>query len=60
MAFYFWKLIHSSLYFSTATGPKAIYKGDAAKQQVALTFDISWGDEKGNTNFGYITKKTKH
>ena len=32
--------------FSTATGPKAIYKGDAAKQQVALTFDISWGDEK--------------
>ncbi|WP_028400893.1 polysaccharide deacetylase family sporulation protein PdaB [Ectobacillus panaciterrae] len=32
--------------FSTATGPKAIYKGDAAKNQVALTFDISWGDEK--------------
>jgi len=32
--------------FSTVTGPKAIYKGDAAKKQVALTFDISWGDEK--------------
>jgi polysaccharide deacetylase family sporulation protein PdaB len=36
---------HQSV-FSTATGPKAIYKGDAAKNQVALTFDISWGDEK--------------
>lgn len=32
--------------FSTATGPKAIYKGDTSKKQVALTFDISWGDEK--------------
>lgn len=32
--------------FSTATGPKAIYKGDASRKQVALTFDISWGDEK--------------
>ncbi|MFD3449266.1 polysaccharide deacetylase family sporulation protein PdaB [Microbacteriaceae bacterium 4G12] len=32
--------------FSTTTGPKAIYKGDSSKKQVALTFDISWGDEK--------------
>ncbi|MFX3624230.1 MAG: polysaccharide deacetylase family sporulation protein PdaB [Ectobacillus sp.] len=32
--------------FSTATGPKAIYKGDVSKKHVALTFDISWGDEK--------------
>ncbi len=32
--------------FSTSTGPKAIYKGDANKKNVALTFDISWGDEK--------------
>ncbi|EOV9528660.1 polysaccharide deacetylase family sporulation protein PdaB [Bacillus cytotoxicus] len=32
--------------FSTATGPKVIYKGDTAKKQVALTFDISWGDKK--------------
>ncbi|WP_144576111.1 polysaccharide deacetylase family sporulation protein PdaB [Bacillus cereus] len=32
--------------FSTATGPKVIYKGDTAKKQVAFTFDISWGDKK--------------
>ncbi|MEN1938754.1 polysaccharide deacetylase family sporulation protein PdaB [Paenibacillus sp. 102] len=32
--------------FSTATGPKVIYKGDTTKKQVALTFDISWGDKK--------------
>lgn len=32
--------------FSTATGPKVIYKGDTSKKQVALTFDISWGDKK--------------
>lgn len=32
--------------FSTATGPKAIYKGDTTKKQISLTFDISWGDEK--------------
>ncbi|MBO9131133.1 polysaccharide deacetylase family sporulation protein PdaB [Bacillus sp. 165] len=32
--------------FSTSTGPKAIYKGDTQKKNIALTFDISWGDEK--------------
>ncbi|MDM5186621.1 polysaccharide deacetylase family sporulation protein PdaB [Bacillus sp. DX4.1] len=32
--------------FSTATGPKVIYKGDTAKKQVSLTFDISWGDKR--------------
>ncbi|MTH55085.1 polysaccharide deacetylase family sporulation protein PdaB [Bacillus mangrovi] len=32
--------------FSAVTGPKAIYKGPAQGNKVALTFDISWGDEK--------------
>lgn len=31
--------------FSTNKGPMAIYKGDASQKNVALTFDISWGDE---------------
>lgn len=29
--------------FSTETGPKAVYRGE---QNVALTFNIGWGDEK--------------
>ncbi|MGD6818712.1 polysaccharide deacetylase family sporulation protein PdaB [Metabacillus sp. 84] len=32
--------------FSSVTGPKAIYKGEAGSKKIALTFDISWGDEK--------------
>ncbi|MDQ0233517.1 polysaccharide deacetylase family sporulation protein PdaB [Metabacillus malikii] len=32
--------------FSTTSGPKAIYKGDSGKKEIALTFDISWGDVK--------------
>ncbi|RSK25588.1 polysaccharide deacetylase family sporulation protein PdaB [Bacillus sp. HMF5848] len=32
--------------FSTEDGPRAIYKGDKKNDAVALTFDISWGDEK--------------
>ncbi|MBM7606451.1 polysaccharide deacetylase family sporulation protein PdaB [Metabacillus crassostreae] len=32
--------------FSTADGPKAIYRGDAGNKDIALTFDISWGDVK--------------
>lgn len=32
--------------FSTKLGPHAIYKGDESKKNVALTFDISWGDEQ--------------
>ncbi|MDQ0163999.1 polysaccharide deacetylase family sporulation protein PdaB [Aeribacillus alveayuensis] len=32
--------------FSTEDGPKAIYKGDPKSGKIALTFDISWGDEK--------------
>ncbi|WP_445613352.1 polysaccharide deacetylase family sporulation protein PdaB [Geobacillus sp. YF-1] len=31
--------------FSLPSGPKAVYKVDNARGQVALTFDISWGDE---------------
>lgn len=34
--------LHSPV-FSTKTGPKAIYKGE---KNVALTFNIGWGDEK--------------
>ncbi|WP_102349485.1 polysaccharide deacetylase family sporulation protein PdaB [Bacillus sp. Marseille-P3661] len=32
--------------FSTEKGPMAIYKGEKADDKVALTFDISWGDER--------------
>lgn len=32
--------------FSTKLGPRAIYKGDDSKKNIALTFDISWGDEQ--------------
>lgn len=32
--------------FSTDDGPKAVFKGDAKSNKVALTFDISWGDDK--------------
>ncbi|UOY91518.1 polysaccharide deacetylase family sporulation protein PdaB [Ectobacillus sp. JY-23] len=44
--FLFLQTYSKEFVFSTATGPKAIYKGDSAKKQIALTFDISWGDEK--------------
>jgi polysaccharide deacetylase family sporulation protein PdaB len=32
--------------FSTKEGPRAIYKGEGKDKRVALTFDISWGDER--------------
>jgi polysaccharide deacetylase family sporulation protein PdaB len=32
--------------FSTKEGPRAIYKGEGNDKRVALTFDISWGDER--------------
>ncbi|QFT87230.1 Peptidoglycan-N-acetylglucosamine deacetylase [Bacillus sp. THAF10] len=32
--------------FSTKDGPRAIYKGEGNNKEVALSFDISWGDEK--------------
>ncbi len=40
--------IDNSLYqpvFSTKEGPRAIYKGEGHGKNVALTFNISWGDE---------------
>jgi polysaccharide deacetylase family sporulation protein PdaB len=30
---------------SLSSGPKAIYKVDKSKDEIALTFDISWGDQ---------------
>ncbi|WP_409303806.1 polysaccharide deacetylase family sporulation protein PdaB [Peribacillus sp. SCS-155] len=35
-------IIHAPV-FSTPTGPKAVYKGE---KNIALTFNIGWGDEK--------------
>ncbi|MFD1738325.1 polysaccharide deacetylase family sporulation protein PdaB [Bacillus salitolerans] len=32
--------------FSTENGPRAIYKGEGKDNKVALTFDITWGDER--------------
>lgn len=32
--------------FSTKEGPMAIYKGENSGKNVALTFDLSWGDEQ--------------
>ncbi|WP_017754824.1 polysaccharide deacetylase family sporulation protein PdaB [Calidifontibacillus oryziterrae] len=32
--------------FSTENGPMAIYKGESNDDSIALTFDISWGDER--------------
>lgn len=34
--------------FSTEKGPMAIYKGEKTNQNIALTFDISWGDEQAS------------
>lgn len=32
--------------FSTENGPRVIYKGEGKEKEVALTFNISWGDTK--------------
>jgi len=32
--------------FSTDSGAKAVYRGDSDTNEVALTFNISWGDQK--------------
>ncbi|MBB6284300.1 polysaccharide deacetylase family sporulation protein PdaB [Geobacillus subterraneus] len=34
--------------FSLSSGPKAVYKVDNDRDEVALTFDISWGDENAD------------
>lgn len=39
--------------FSTKDGPKAIYKGD---KDVAITFNIGWGDEKAEPIIDYLIK----
>lgn len=35
-----------SFVFSTEEGPKAIYKGESKSNNIALTFDVGWGDDK--------------
>ena len=44
--FMYFQTIPNIPVFTTKNGPKAIYKGDGSGKKVALTFDISWGDEK--------------
>ncbi|XQY92075.1 polysaccharide deacetylase family sporulation protein PdaB [Metabacillus sp. HB246100] len=43
--------------FSTSEGPKAIYKGDSTKKEIALTFDISWGDVKAQEILATLEKE---
>ncbi|APH06612.1 polysaccharide deacetylase family sporulation protein PdaB [Bacillus weihaiensis] len=43
--------------FSTSEGPKAIYKGDSTKKEIALTFDISWGDVKAEEILATLEKE---
>lgn len=45
-SFMFFRTSWDIFVFSTENGPKAIYKGDENGKEIALTFDISWGDEK--------------
>jgi polysaccharide deacetylase family sporulation protein PdaB len=40
---YIQRLANDSV-FSTNTGPKAVYKVEKKKNEIALTFDISWGE----------------
>ncbi len=37
---------YRSVFLSSTGGAKALYKAEQKKHEVALTFDISWGDEK--------------
>lgn len=39
--------------FSTSNGPKAVYKGE---KDIALTFDIGWGDEKAGPILDELAK----
>lgn len=43
--------------FSTKNGPRAIYKGDSKEKKIALTFDISWGDEKATPILDTLKKE---
>jgi polysaccharide deacetylase family sporulation protein PdaB len=40
--------------FSTSSGPKAVYKGE---KDIALTFDIGWGDEKAEPILDELNKE---
>lgn len=40
--------LQQSVFFSTKDSPMAIYKGEKVGNSVALTFDISWGDEQAD------------
>jgi polysaccharide deacetylase family sporulation protein PdaB len=40
--------------FSTSNGPKAVYKGE---KDIALTFDIGWGDEKAGPILDELMKE---
>lgn len=51
--FYFQNLIHMPA-FSVKDGPKAIYKGE---KNVALTFNIGWGDEKAEPILDILKKE---
>jgi polysaccharide deacetylase family sporulation protein PdaB len=44
------------LTFSTNKGPMAIYQGDTSKRNIALTFDISWGDENAEKVINALNK----
>lgn len=48
--------LHSPV-FSTKTGPKAIYKGE---KNVAITFNIGWGDEKAAPILETLQKENVH
>lgn len=43
--------------FSTKTGPKAVYKGE---QNIAITFNIGWGDEKAAPIIETLKKENIH
>ncbi|HEX6922535.1 MAG TPA: polysaccharide deacetylase family sporulation protein PdaB [Bacillales bacterium] len=43
--------------FSTSSGPRAISKVDTEKKQVALTFDIGWGDIRAKPILKVLEKK---
>ena len=46
--------------FSTSEGPKAIYRGDTKNKEIALTFDISWGDTKAATILDTLKNQNIH
>lgn len=43
--------------FSTKNGPRAIFEGDGNGNKIALTFNISWGDEKAIPILNTLKKK---